>query len=456
MLSARPPVLLALTLWACHPGGSGDGISQLEAHLSSEVNTVVELSWVSEEEGASWVEFGLDEQRRDSTAVEAESSTDHVASLYGLPAFSTVYYEVFTEAEGGLQSEQGQVMTGGLPAGLPDLTTQLLEADAVSPERFMLAVVLGIEGYLVVVDRAGEVVWYQRLDDDWHEYLVMCLDFSNEGRGLVYGAFSRDPHHNPSFAAFTGWDGVDRELRDLGNAHHDLAEHHDGAIATIRPKFRTWTDPASGDEVEVSGDSLVRIAPDGTTRELFNAFDWAEISVNDNFYHEGMETGDWTHANALRFYPDNESYLLSLGNLDTVLEISASTGEVLREFGPGGYAVVDGAPFVFQHDPHWTEDGTLLMSSSVGESDRLMAIEYAVDDETGTLEEIWSYGKDEDYSSVASGQAIRMANGNTLLNTGYNGLLVEVNPQGEPVWELAASVGGIFLSATFFDDFYAR
>jgi hypothetical protein len=449
-------ISLVLALGACHPGGSGDGISALEADLLSGVNTVVELSWTSDSEGVSWVEFGLDEQREGATPTSEFSDVNHSVLLLGLPAFSTVHYEVFTQTEEALYSQQGQIETGGLPAGLPDFHNVVHDASAVSPERWLLSLVLGSENYLVVLDRAGQVVWYQELSEEWDEHLVMCLDFVMEGRGLVYGVFSGEPRANPSFALYTGWDGVERGRRMLESAHHDLAEHPDGSIATIRSRWETWVDPATDQEVQVAGDALVSIAPDGTTRKLFDAFEWAEITAHDRFYHPGNDTADWTHANAVRYVPDSDTYLMSMGNLDTVVEISASTGALLREFGPGGYAVGQGTPFVFQHDPHWTEAGTLLMSSSIGDSDRLMAIEYAVNEEQGTLEEVWSYGKDQDFSSVASGHAVRMGNGNTLLNTGYNGVLVEVSPEGEPVWELSSTMGGVFLSVVAFDDFYSR
>ena len=444
-----------LLLVACHPTGSCTGIIDLEATLSPEVTTVVKLSWTSELPGHSWVEYGLDEQRLSTTPTSQETDLDHTQMLFGLPAFSTVHYEVFTEADGILQSQQGQIETGGLPGALPDFEVSIFDREAMSPEPWVASVILGLEDFLIVLDRQGQVVWYSALNDEFGSHMVMSLDITPDRRTAVFGAFS-ETRDIPSHAIFIGWDGEEHGRHLLGAAHHDLAQHPSGVIATLRSDRRIWRDPATNEDVEVAGDTLVEIAPTGEVVQLFNAWDWAEPFVHDNFYHADAVTADWTHANAVNYYADTDTYLMSLANLNTILEISASSGEILREFGPDSYTVIQGSTFAFQHDPHWTEAGTLLMSSNVPDDGRLMAIEYRVDDESKTLEEVWAFGAEEDYISVAGGQAIRMSNGNTTLNTGYNGMLVEAAPNGEPVWELASSIGGVFISAMFFDDFYGR
>ena len=56
--------------------------------------------------------------------------------------------------------------------------------------------------------------------------------------------------------------------------------------------------------------------------------------------------------------------------------------------------------------------------------------------ETGELTEIWSYGEGIDEYAYYSGEAYRLANGNTLLNYGTGGEIREVDPEGETVWSL--------------------
>ena len=451
----------AALLIACGPGDSARGISDLEAVLSPDVGLVVELSWDSPSSGDAWVEFGTTEDRSRSTPVTRDDSTHHTALLLGLPPLTTVYYEVFTDEGDGVVSKQGEIVTDGLPPGLPELTPKLHTEHGVSAEPYLLAAVLGAESFVLVLDRSGEVLWYRAVAAANHRKQPVKVAFDEFSSGLVVGNFFMDflslaTEDSPasSDGLFFDMGGELVDMWDLGVAHHDLVQLPDGSMATLGVDVRDWYDPDRDEQVAVMGDVLLLVEPDGERTELFNVWDWSEPWVHDRFYQMSEEYADWTHGNGLSYDPASDCFLLSLGLVDTILEISRTTGEVLREFGPEGYAVQDGMGFVYQHGPHWTEQGTLLMSSGVGSESRVMAIEYEVDDDAGVLEQVWSYGEDEGFNSIAGGQALRMDNGNTLINTGYLGLLIEVSPEGQPVWELTSSMGHVFTSVSFFEDFY--
>ncbi len=456
-----PLACLLVGLGACHPGGAFDGISDLEAELSTSVSEVVELSWETDAPGVSWVEFGLDEQRLRSTPIIDVPSGQHSARLLGLPPLATVYFEVFTDTGEALHSEQGQLETGGLPPGMPDLDVLIHDEAAVSGEPFMMMTLIGAESFVVIVDRLGQVLWCRPMPHELERMVPTDVAWNRMGTGIVVGRFFMDlltlaseASPSPSEAMFLDMSGGEIEVLDLGVAHHELVQLPDGRVATIGTDVRSWEDPKLGEEVQVMGDTVVLVSPGGEREEIFSTWDWAEPEVHERFYQISDEHGDWTHGNGLVYDEPTDTFLLSLGLVDTVLEISASTGEVLREFGPRGWAVEEGQAFCFQHDPHWTEDGTLLMASWVGMESRVMGVEYEVNEDKQALHQIWSYGEDEGFSSIAGGQAIRMSNGNTVINTGYRGLLVEVTPNGEPVWELATSMGHVASSVVFFDDFY--
>jgi hypothetical protein len=462
-MRARATQLLALSplLAACGPGIGGVGIDSLEAELSSEVNTVVEISWHSQLAGDAWVEFGLSEALGRSTPLLEHDGFDHRAELLGLPPHRTVYFEVFTDTGDRLLSQRGEVVTAGLPPGLPELEPLLHDPSALSPEPYLLMSLLGEEPWVVVSDRSGEILWYRSIPKGQERALPTSVAFDPSTGGVIVGRFFMDfmmlaTDENPEHSQAMRFDmaGEELSLHDLGVAHHELLQLPDGSFATMGIDRRPWYDEARGEDVQVMGDTLVLVDPDGQRREIFSTWDWAEPEVHGRFYQVCDETGDWTHGNGLAYDPDSDSFLMSLGLMGTVLEIDRQSGRVLREFGPGGWAVEEGMPFVYQHDPHWTEEGTLLMSSSVGQESRLMAIEYEVDEQAGALRELWSYGEHEGFISIAGGQALRMDNGNTLLNTGYGGLMVEVSPEGEPVWEMITAMGHVFASVSFFDDFY--
>jgi len=428
-------------------------LRDVEATLAPELNTVVQLSWTSDQPGRSWAEYRVDGGALAQASSVSAYGQEHRVDLMGLRSFAEVDFEVFTEGSDFISSEQGAIVTGGIPSGIPEVEVSQLQPELVSPDRFLLVAMVGLEDWVLVLDRAGEVVWYLGMHEDWSDRRLMNACFTVDGQGLLYGVNGFHAGTAEGRAVWVDPLAVVLDSITIGVAHHGVEELPDGSIAVLQGDTRAWYDPDRGQEVQVTGDALTVYAPDGGSETLFSTWDWREPEVHDRFYDAVDGVGDWTHGNGVSYDPGSESYLLSLGFVDTVLQVSAERGEPMREFGPLGYPVEQGQPFEFQHGPHWTDDGGLLMSSTIPGSHGVMAIEYEVDDDRQQLSERWSYGADQGFDSSAGGQAIRLSNGNTLLNTGYSGLLIEVTPGGEPVWEMSAALGAVFASVVFFDAF---
>jgi len=451
---SRWGLAVAVFACACQPSDSKHGIFELEAALAPAVNTVVELSWSSHQSGRSWVEYSVNGGPIFSTDTSVDASTSHREVLLGLPAFAEVDYEVFTDGADHLDTESGWIGTDGVPAGIPDLEVVVHQAVAMSSEPYLWAMVAGIESFVIALDRTGQVLWYMELEETFPDHRVMNIEFDPAQGEVLFGVDPTASVLVESQAITVDMAGNQVQAQGLGPAHHDMVHLPDGGFAVLQEDLRPWLDPELDTEVEVYGDAIVEVALDGSSEVIFSTWDWRAPEVHDRFYKTGADEADWTHANGLHYDQDSDTYLMSLGYLNVVLEISAETGDVVRELGGQGYPVVAGEPFLFQHDPNWTDEGTLLMSSTIGDTDRVMAIEYEIDDQDQSLSELWSFGKEETFESRAGGQAFRLANGNTLLNTGYRGMLVEVNPEGEPVWELYSQMGGVFVAVVFFEDFY--
>jgi hypothetical protein len=102
--------------------------------------------------------------------------------------------------------------------------------------------------------------------------------------------------------------------------------------------------------------------------------------------------------------------------------------------------------FSYQHSPEIQPNGNILLfdngnrrGHSFCEPDAPYSagVELAVDpDAPEPVTVVWRYEQDA-YSS-AFGDADRMPNGNTVLTAGLIGLIQEVSPEGELVWELQA------------------
>lgn len=455
----RSGLLLSLLLasWGCKRTEQGE--IDPSASLSDAVVTVPVVTWESPEAGVSWVEYGLDESYGMTTPPSSADETVHRVPLFGIPPLSTVHWRAVTETEDGELSATGTIETGNVPANVPGMEPVELVETQSGLDPYVLASVQGIgSAFVVVVDRQGEVLWYFDLvahfegrqvivgnlefDLDSNEILVHCADWTFDP--LVSGVLR------------IGLEGEVVAWYPIDKTHHGFTQFDNGDIGAIVSDERAWFDEEVGEEVMVYGDAVVRLSPDGTSRTLFSTWDWGPITKTA-FWDQSPwgEGGDWTHANSIKHYAQDDTLLLSLGAINTVLELDGTTGEVLRTFGgEGGYTVTEGGnPFFFQHSPRWSPDGTLLVSHLTASSS-VVASEYTVDDERESLTEIWTWGEDARYRSFAGGEAVRLESGNTLFGVGSAGLALEIAPDASLAWALQLDMGQSFLWFQPFVSFY--
>jgi hypothetical protein len=146
--------------------------------------------------------------------------------------------------------------------------------------------------------------------------------------------------------------------------------------------------------------------------------------------------------------------------MQTVYEISRTTGKVLHSYGRyGEYTVAEGSiPFWLQHDVHFIDDATgahtglRMFATDTSPGGAAGPIEYQIDEATKTLVTTWNYGVrpplDPAITSVALGQAIPLENGNVFVSYGAQGSAREVTPDGHVAWGVGLG------SATYFGQLY--
>ncbi len=439
---------------------------EVTASLNDTTVTVVELDWSTEQPGTSWVEYGTTEEYELRTPTFAASSDHHIA-LYGLPPLSTVFYRAVTEVDGREHWATGELWTENIPASFPDIEVTVHEPSLLSSEPYMMGLLVGISSAIFVVNRQGQVVWYRELEPFVGPKPPVYgeIEFALDGNDLVFNQFTADLDDpdglNAIFRVALTGDIVD--VRSTPLAHHAFVQLGDGRYAYLAADVRPYQLPGATEPEDIVGDAIVIVERDGTTTPAFSTWDWSlpeTVAAPGISFYSGMS--DWTHANGLAWYPEDGTFLLSAGYSDAVLEIDADSGQVSRHFGSAGDVDIaaGSTSFFFQHDPHWTEDGTLLMTSAYFEGEDqgeyedwvFIAVEYGV--EGDQLDELWSYGKDQGLGSVAEGQARRLANGNTMVNWGFSGICREVTPEGEVAWELAASAGAGMVHVKPMTSFY--
>jgi len=319
---------------------------------------------------------------------------------------------------------------------------------------YLLGAWLGEDPKLFLADREGRIFWDVRGEGG---ILSPVISQPRDGTGLLYNAFAEDRSLDLGAVYRVGLDGTRLDSVRTEEAHHTFVDLPDGSIAYLAMDIRQHELHGS-----VVGDRVVEIHPDGRVSQVFSVWEHLDVIPHGDwastFYPQGH---DWTHANALHYDELADSYLISFRNVSQVLEVDRSTGEILRAFGGplSDYAVdPPEAAFTYQHGAHWTREGTLLLTSSgspvgggLGDQET-WASEFEVDEEAGTLREVFTYGRGDGLHARALGEAHRLPNGNTLVNWGTEGLLREVTPGGGVVWEMRAGGEAFFGRVSYLDD----
>jgi hypothetical protein len=453
MIRSLPISLTAgLLLSGCSP-------FEVDAYLHDRVNMLVQVNWTTEEAGISWVEYGLSDDYGMVTPASEEPGTDHHFSLLGMPPLSDVFYRAVTEIDGRERSVTGTIATGGVPAATPDFDINVYDPEATSEEHYILGTAFGELPWVYVIDREGNWLWYKGAETELDEGKNFIeLNFERGTNNILYNSFLTDHGEDDSNVTRVSIDrSVDEDI-DTPLGHHAFTELPDGSIAYLGIDVRDYDVDGNGSEESVVGDVINIVPPDGGPPTTFwSTWDWRtpvrHDRWNSGFYPQG---GDWTHANSLHYYDASDTYLVSIRNFDVVLELDASTGEVLREFGGSdGYTLTEGSrEFNYQHDVSWTAEGHLLMITTDDEARETSAVEYAVDDGAQTMDEVWSHGDGEGLYVLVQGTARDLSNGNRMVNFGSSGVVREVTLEGEVVWELSVRAGAAFGNTVPFSDLW--
>ena len=354
------------------------------------------------------------------------ATEDGAATLLGLKA-STTY--ALTVTVDGVEHDAGTVTTGAPPAHLPEMTlTQGAELSG-----FLVTSILSTPSAAVILDADGDYVWWMEASD---EGLITRSRLSLDGRSLLF----LDPvgHHEQEtdyVLRRVSLDGTVNETLPAEGIHHDFIEVEDGVIAQIQHDARTV------DGETVKGDRLVEVHEDGAEVEIWSV--WDHLTYHPD---QAQSYYDWTHANALDYDADTGTYTISICAFSTIFHIDRQSGETLWRLGGDESdfrsAASDFEPFVHQHQHQLTEDGILVFDNQALESQESRVVEYALDEETGTLSLIWKYVPEPSFYTHGLGDVYRLPSGNTRIVWSAQGQIDEVTPEGELRWQLSASLGG--------------
>lgn len=424
-------VVIVSLLVACSTDDKGGSeaeavaVSELSASVSDEVATMILARWTQEGTAQVWVEFEHGGVWYSSPAVEGESG-ENEAWILGVPADTDVVWRVVTDNAGAeFVSEEEAARTGSLPEDMrvPEVASWEPELAGEDAAGWMLGSV-DVDGgssysgpfWLFIADRSGNIVWYRDLEY-WQS---MFPRVARDGTHIAYDSqYLLDPGGTLSAVIRTTLDGRYSEEVLTPGLGWCWDETGDGTVFYDRYK----------DQDGVA--TIEEVAPDGSQRTIWECTSWQAPMDEDP---------DHCYTNTVNWVEETDSILWSTYWGDYALEVDRQSGEVLWYAGvlEGGWSFEpEDAVFDLQHYPNYTPDGTLLVSTHIpGVEDTQRAREYEVDYATQTLRQVWEYGEGVEPWAQYSGEAVRLENGNTLVNYGTGGEVREVTADGELVWSL--------------------
>lgn len=435
-------VVAGIALLGCGAAGDPTGdeyATDVTLAVHDVTSTILIVSWtqaVSAE--ATWLEFAFENDEVSRSPRKPGAAGAHQEVVLGVPAETEVTIRVVSEQAGEQYRTRDHVgTTGPLPAGLPRAEVNMYDAARASPERYLLGAVedsLGGCGapcyslwtdWLYIMDRKGRMVWY---------------------------------YADPSGNADSAYPRLARDGQYL------WIDKRPPSVVAQRGVLKTTLDGRYTEEIALPISECIDVTDDGSV--LFDTP--SGVLSERNARGELRQIWDCPahfgpafdcFSNTVSWSPETGTILLAFPKENTLIEIERQSGAVVGQYGdaPDSYAFSPPSwKFEYPHFPNFTPHGTLLVSSHMpGYSDTYQPVagqhafvEFAIDRDGQRLVEQWVYDAGEEWP-MYKGMALRLANGNTLVNYGSGGVLREVTPDADSVFELK-------FDAPEGDDFYNK
>lgn len=250
---------------------------------------------------------------------------------------------------------------------------------------------------------------------------------------------------------------------DLGVSvlHHEILELPNGNFLSLSATLQDIDYPGEG-VVPTVGDLIVEFDDQGETVWTWDAFDHLDPQrIRGGFEPEANPpVHDWTHANGLEYWEDQDLIILTMRHQDWVIGIDHESGDVEWRLGEEGDFTLDtGEWFFHPHSPQRQPDETVILYDNGFNNPHLpapqwrsRAVQYALDYDLMTADQIWE-DEEQDELAPAMGDVDRMPGGNLLvldssIDLQMGGDVVyarmrELDPQADPqrVWALQTPPG---------------
>jgi len=305
----------------------------------------------------------------------------------------------------------------------------------------------GFGGVVEEIDWDGNVVWsFEYGNDD----VMQHHDIERLPNGNVLILAWEYRSGDEAIAA-----GRDPDLLPDGEVWPDHVVEYSPATGEIVWEWRVW-------------DHLVQDVDDTKANFGDVAANPQKVDINYTPTRSLQEPGeaDWNHANSVAYNAELDQVVISLRSFDEIWIVDHATttedargaaGDLLFRYGnPATYGKGDVAEQTLfaTHDAEWIADGldgagnilifnngrpNLRPYSSVDEIVPVIEDgEYVLDDDgvfEAEIERVYPNDEDDRFLAAIISGSQRLPNGNTLLNYGTHGRVIEVTPGGKVVWD---------------------
>jgi hypothetical protein len=379
------------------------------------------------------------------TAVDAEGRGQ--IAVVGLAASTAYVHGVQTMTTAGATRTEpvtATATTEPLPPEIAQVTIAITPGTGKPQQGYYVVSGAGDDSY--AVDSSGAIRWYRAFGQPSEE-----CKMQTDGTFTSYVGSSTGSEPVPgTYVRYTS-DGS--QIASYPAASPDTTEPGNPVVYTDPHEMLITTDAmgkehihllayiqrptSSTDATLTATHELLRQADDGTVE--FRWKSWPHFSIDDQI--EMDRAADLDHANAIAIDPGDGNYIVSLRNLDALVKVDYQSGNVIWQLGgkQNQFTFV-GDPlggFQGQHSVRVLPNGNLLiydngLHHTPPES---RAVEYALDLSAMTATFVWQFRHTPPLVTQFVGSVERLESGNTLVAFGWVGIVDEVDPQGNVVWE---------------------
>jgi hypothetical protein len=406
--------------------GSGGGTPAActvtaDAELSSAIPTVGIVTFTTDLAGVDQarIEFGLDTTYGMTAPVDLDEPA-YRTLLLGMKQERDYHYRIVVgSGDTECASEDFTITTGDLPGNLPPIEVINHQPEALAGGFLMTGQYQAMGGAAspaYIIDADGDYVW--------------AITVGNFVTGVRQSYDGKYMWINGTDNTAGGAASVHRVTMD-GLANEDLSEEfgqQDHSITVLPDETVIFY---GHDRVDCA--NIRQRLADGTVEDITN--------IRDAHGAEGN-----CHVNAVEYSPFDETLIFSDDNHDNYTKITRDGVPVWVLGGTTSDFTGDGAQWSRQHgvDVLAVDRLVYFNNGAMGSATGSIAIELLLDLEAMTATRVWTYAPDPPISNEQLGDVQRLDNGNTVVAFSVQGVVHEVDAEGNLLQEMIWPLGGAF------------